>query len=385
MKSKIINVFLKKFLPIRRLLRETNFKNNLFVYLYSCLITRYLYKGDHSTVRKISDALVNKGVYIARFYTAQSYFLVGDYLSAKGEIEKIPDYDSLSEVGYLYSDILSALEQKREAWLFLEKLLVNTKREKVWVYFSNLVESPQDYYRLLELVDNRWEKSKDKSLRKILTNAALRAGLNSEALEYWNESNTSSYTTETQSKSKKVSFSKKDASIALKDLKRVLDKNNIPFFLISGTLLGCIRENDLLGHDKDIDVGVWDTHSYDELANILGRSGFFYIVPNRTKTLLVIRHINGIMIDVFIHYREKNDYWHAGVKIKWHNSPFTLESVCFLGEHYLIPKDYDKYLTENYGDWRTPKKDFDSAFDTPNMEVFNLIEMQIYIKQRDHK
>lgn len=164
----------------------------------------------------------------------------------------------------------------------------------------------------------------------------------------------------------------------------MLDQKQIPFFLISGTLLGCIREGKLLGHDKDIDVGVWDEYSYEELANYLATSGYFYVVPTRTKHLVMLRHVNGIAIDVFIHYREPNDYWHAGVKIKWHNSPFNLVYKDFLGQQYLIPENYDLYLTENYGDWRTPKTKFDSAFDAPNMEVINEAEMQIYvIKKRE--
>ncbi|AHG84819.1 Cps7C [Bibersteinia trehalosi USDA-ARS-USMARC-189] len=178
-------------------------------------------------------------------------------------------------------------------------------------------------------------------------------------------------------------YSDKLAAQALNDLKFVMAQQSIPFFLISGTLLGCIREGKLLGHDKDIDVGVWDDYDYEQLATLLGQSGYFYIVPTRTKHLVMLRHLNGIVIDVFIHYREENDYWHAGVKIKWHNSAFELAEKEFLGNNYLIPKDYDRYLTENYGDWKTPKVDFDSAFDTPNMEIYNQTEMTIYkIKNR---
>ena len=55
-----------------------------------------------------------------------------------------------------------------------------------------------------------------------------------------------------------------------------------------------------------------------------------------------------------------------------------LEEREFLGRTHLIPKDYDTYLTENYGDWRTPKVAFDSAFDTPNGAVLHEEEMIIH-------
>src|SRR5262249_38317701 len=48
----------------------------------------------------------------------------------------------------------------------------------------------------------------------------------------------------------------KDGSLALSQLKEELDKLGVEFFLVSGTFLGCEREGSLLGHDKDIDVGV---------------------------------------------------------------------------------------------------------------------------------
>ena len=81
-----------------------------------------------------------------------------------------------------------------------------------------------------------------------------------------------------------------------------------------------------------------------------------------------------------------NDYWHAGGKSKWHNTPFDLIAHQFLGASYLIPKTYDRYLTENYGDWYTPKINFDSALDTPNMEVIDNKAMLIYLyKKLSHK
>ena len=54
-----------------------------------------------------------------------------------------------------------------------------------------------------------------------------------------------------------------------------------------------------------------------------------------------------------------------------------------MGDKYLIPENYDLNLTENYGDdWRIPKIDFDSALDTPNMEVVDDMAMQIYLYKK---
>lgn len=42
----------------------------------------------------------------------------------------------------------------------------------------------------------------------------------------------------------------------LKVAKRILDDMGIPFFLSNGTLLGCVRNKDLIEHDNDIDLGI---------------------------------------------------------------------------------------------------------------------------------
>lgn len=43
----------------------------------------------------------------------------------------------------------------------------------------------------------------------------------------------------------------------LNDTKKILDKNNITFWLDCGTLLGAIRNNGFIPWEKDIDLGCW--------------------------------------------------------------------------------------------------------------------------------
>ena len=68
------------------------------------------------------------------------------------------------------------------------------------------------------------------------------------------------------------------AAVALKSAKQVFSQSNITFFLISGTLLGAIREGKLLSHDKDIDLGVWDNYSITQLKEIFYNSGCFLCI-----------------------------------------------------------------------------------------------------------
>lgn len=180
--------------------------------------------------------------------------------------------------------------------------------------------------------------------------------------------------------SEKVDWST-SARRALLDLRSDLSNAGIDFFLVSGTLLGCIREGGILGHDKDIDVGVMDEHSPAQVRSALENKGRFMVLPEISQRLLRVKHINGVMIDVFIHWKEGGQLWHEGQKTRWWNTPFNLIETEFLGEAFMVPDDADLYLTENYGDWRVPVHDFETFCDTPNMVVSNEDEILWYYQR----
>lgn len=170
-----------------------------------------------------------------------------------------------------------------------------------------------------------------------------------------------------------------DARVTLQNLKRALDEAEAPMFLISGTLLGCVRENDILGHDKDIDVGVMEAGlDKAKIQDVIARSGWFSIKPYQSPGLLRLQHASGVLVDVFWHREEDGRVVHEGLKSKWWNSPFDLVSREFLGQDHLIPRNYDLYLQENYGDWVRPSVEFETFVDTPNMIITHNGEMMWY-------
>ena len=162
-----------------------------------------------------------------------------------------------------------------------------------------------------------------------------------------------------------------EASACLSDLRQEFERSGVQFFLISGTFLGAYRESDILGHDKDIDVGVDESVSLDTLHNLFEASTCFVVRDISSTRSLYLRHANGVEVDVFAHYMEDGRYWHEGQKVRWWNSPFDLADIEFLGGTYKVPANADQYLTENYGQWKTPVADFETFIDTPNMEITN--------------
>lgn len=345
----------------------------------------------HERVYLNCQLLLAKGMYIGDFYLAQSLLLQNKLSEAEKHINRfLTQYPTHSDGLYLLAEIKSRNKEKQVAFMLLQNVLLHNRRGKTWQHLSNLVDNTADFEQFHDLFvkvhPHYAKKALSYDLACHLSNAAIRAQKIEFALDFWRNQYCLLQQAKSSIQAAKAPVSRqyddKKAEKALYDLKVFFDKKQITFFLISGTLLGCIRESKLLGHDKDIDIGVWENHTVHDLANIIYDSACFHVLPIYSSNILVIRHVNGVTIDIFVHYREANDYWHAGGKSKWHNSPFELTSHSFLNSEYLIPSNYNLYLTENYGDWRTPQLTFDSVLDTPNVEIVSQNEFIIYLYKK---
>lgn len=184
-------------------------------------------------------------------------------------------------------------------------------------------------------------------------------------------------------------FCKSDALAALQDVISLFEAADMRFYIISGTLLGAVREKDFLSHDYDIDIGVhYEELDAKKLYDTAQKTGKFVVTAKNdlvkyTKQsdtgiteyqrldkpiLIKLCHHTGLHIDVFTHIKEGEVRWHGSPIHRWDNKDFELAPYQLAGIGVLGPKDYDTYLTENYGDWRTPRTNFNSSIDTPNME-----------------
>lgn len=164
-----------------------------------------------------------------------------------------------------------------------------------------------------------------------------------------------------------------NAAVALRELNELLGEVDVKGFLISGTLLGLVRDAQFISWDKDIDLGFFsDDIEAAQLKELFERSGNFHLrLLDFTSHRLRVNHDNGTMIDIFPHYRddEQGLVWHDGTATRWWNKPFTLTRRPFLGADQWVPDPPEQYLDENYGDWRTPEPNFDARLDAPNVEV----------------
>lgn len=151
-----------------------------------------------------------------------------------------------------------------------------------------------------------------------------------------------------------------------------MDKNNITFWLDAGTLLAVVREGKLFEHDAcDQDVGIYQED--------VGR--FISIIPKFEAIGLRLadrfEHPSGLSnefrlssdshhLDIFVKpKREGRRWWLSYLGEPGNIEKYIphhveadhfdkLDTVKFLGKQWKIPSRVDDYLTDTYGDWRTP-------------------------------
>ena len=195
-------------------------------------------------------------------------------------------------------------------------------------------------------------------------------------------------------------FPKIAARAALCDFAELFPNSKVPWYVISGTFLGLVRENDFLEHDLDIDLGIHaDQVDLSATLRALDQSDAFtstaiveqqtlQILPDGSASvqsnpvMLKTVHTSGVHIDFFVHFEADEKLWHGSKIHRWENDLFELEEYQ-LGEIPVFgPSNAEHYLTENYGDWRTPRTAFSSTFDTPNLRpVRNLPSIVLALRR----
>jgi hypothetical protein len=171
-------------------------------------------------------------------------------------------------------------------------------------------------------------------------------------------------------------FDVKKANKALSDLNEMANAKGTPVFLVSGTLLGCVREGQLLSHDKDIDVGIVGWENQYALCMALQESGRFTVSAQHLKGqdtfyIPICHNATGMWIDIFV-YHPQGEHLVTGVDFffgyrqTFAFTPFELKDVEFLGVSMKIPVDAELNLTENYGQWRLPDPYYLSHLESPS-------------------
>lgn len=148
----------------------------------------------------------------------------------------------------------------------------------------------------------------------------------------------------------------KDPKPVLDEVVRLLELQAIPYCLSGGCLLGLVREGDFIGNDTDIDIALVESGHFMLPSHFkLIRKAFDGSVVHQRA---YIHEPTNIIVDIQ-HYRDTGDdsYYYVselGSLIhpkEWLDEKSTIE---YKGTTYYAPSDIDAFLTDWYGDWRTP-------------------------------
>lgn len=163
-----------------------------------------------------------------------------------------------------------------------------------------------------------------------------------------------------------------------KKLKIVLEKHKIKYWAIGGTLLGIIRNNEMIPWDDDMDLGMlktdflklkYDKHVHKDLneiglyvGNVRDKYRLFKI---KKKNEHDDYSVNNIFIDIFC-MELIDDYYvflNEHERELWPNSKFKYNELFPLKTSYInnisikIPNNSLEYINTHFGeDWKIPKR-----------------------------
>jgi len=165
---------------------------------------------------------------------------------------------------------------------------------------------------------------------------------------------------------KRLAVNKDDDIVKLLiDVRKVLEKNNIFFFPIFGTLLGFVRDNGIISFDPDCDIGVL-SNCIDDIVALKPEFedlGYKCIKKNNKIKIAsskiqkggtpAFQHIDIFSFDIDDKYMFLTDK----PKHRFLKKGFT--DIKVYGVNFHIFKNYEEYLTMVYGkNWRTPDPNF---------------------------
>ena len=154
------------------------------------------------------------------------------------------------------------------------------------------------------------------------------------------------------------------------DIKHLLDKINVPFFMSAGALLGIVRDGGFLPWDDDVDLDIFDNifkKNYDEICEGLISLGFIVRGRNLSYKNSPAEKVNLYRkkekVNIRGMYLQKDDKGNEYRRTSGYRFPSrfwdkTSTTISFKGEIFNVPGPIEEYFIYNYGkNWKVPVKD----------------------------
>jgi len=143
----------------------------------------------------------------------------------------------------------------------------------------------------------------------------------------------------------------------LKDVTRILEKNNLEYFVSFGTLLGAIRHKGLIPWDTDVDIVVPEKLKEKIFYVLKEQLDAHYIVKKDKENNIVgslirvyLSHTNTLHIDLFTYIEHTSQTIVFGYNRKFLKTDiYPLKKIDFYDIKLLSPQDTNKHLQMIYG------------------------------------
>ena len=164
----------------------------------------------------------------------------------------------------------------------------------------------------------------------------------------------------------------------LLEVVKTLDAAKIQYHLEGGTLLGCLRDGDLIPWDHDADISIM-SDDLDRVETVIknfpkrwkvslrffdkdyefAKKGDLRLIKIKDRHAYFISGAN--TTDIFLKFRHEGKvYWEAAGNIMAVDKRYYdgTEQLSCLGRQLSTPVDSESYLTDKYGDWQSPVKEW---------------------------
>ncbi len=192
---------------------------------------------------------------------------------------------------------------------------------------------------------------------------------------------------------KRANLIQKNAKVALESICKLLEVNEVYYWVDAGTLLGIVRDGQFIKNDTDIDIAiVLDDPNilYDLLVENDYNIWYFYEDKDKKKTLIrAEKYSVGIDFEIFV--KVENKYYYDASRdlplsidpvgenqravLRFEFDKKLIEQIIsyeFQGFDVKIPKDYDKYFLVYYENWKdkVKKRDYLNGYFSMSVDKY---------------
>ena len=171
-----------------------------------------------------------------------------------------------------------------------------------------------------------------------------------------------------------------DAVSALNKIADILESDNVPYWIDSGTLLGAYRDKNFNIYDHDIDIRMKESDMVSDgkasIVKSLWEGGFHKIEGNGAEVpqILFSEDVGGVLVDLKFCPENEDFLWYY----VWREPDPTpmlhvfpkrffekLGVINLYGRDYPCPSPVEEYILHHYGpDWRKFKVRIEDANET---------------------